>query len=331
MRSRLQRLTGRHEFWLLMVILLVCIVLSRTTDQFLTLQNASDLITSNAFVGILGAGLIVVLVSGGIDISFTATASIAQYVAMTVAVRYGANWFSAFAIAGAVGLALGLVNAAVVRACRIPSIIATIATLNIFYGLLVYVTGGKYIYSLPDWFDAGINLFAFRDAAQNYYSLNLQMIVLAGTMVLTWIILNRLSLGRQIYALGGNPEAAQRIGLKVARIQFFVYGYMGFVAGIASLVDAQLSQSVAPTVLVGRELNVLAAVVLGGASLLGGVGTVGGTILGVILLAIIQNGLILSGVSSYWSQLVVGLVILAAVSATAVQGRRAARARSVTA
>ena len=105
-------------------------------------------------------------------------------------------------------------------------------------------------------------------------------------------------------------DAAQRLGFHVFRLNILVYGYMGFVAGIASLVQAQLAQSVTPTVLVGKELDVLAAVVLGGASLTGGVGTVFGTILGVALLAILQNGLVLLGVSSYWNQLFVGLSFL---------------------
>jgi simple sugar transport system permease protein len=115
----------------------------------------------------------------------------------------------------------------------------------------------------------------------------------------------------------------------VFRLSLFVYGYMGLMAGVASLVQAQLAQSVAPTVLVGKELDVLAAVVLGGASLTGGVGTVLGTILGLTLLAVMQNGLVLIGVSSYWSQFFVGLVILVSVSSTALNLRR--RTRSVVA
>ena len=131
------------------------------TRQFLTLQNLFDLLTSYAFVGILALGLLVVLVAGGIDISFTATASVAQYVAMTVANAYGANWISVFAIASGIGGALGALNAIFIQKLRIPSIIVTIATLNIFYGLLIFVTGGKYIYSLPDWFATGIFWFEF--------------------------------------------------------------------------------------------------------------------------------------------------------------------------
>lgn len=125
--------------------------------------------------------------------------------------------------------------------------------------------------------------------------------------------------------MGGNPDAAQRLGFNLFRLNLIVYGYMGFIAGVASLVHAQLAQSVAPTVLVSKELDVLAAVVLGGASLLGGIGTVLGTILGLALLAITQNGLVLMGVSSYYSQFFTGLLIVASVSATAVSAARVRR------
>jgi simple sugar transport system permease protein len=135
--------------------------------------------------------------------------------------------------------------------------------------------------------------------------------------LLTWLLLNRTNIGRQIYAMGGNPDAARRLGFHIFGLNMLVYCYMGVMAGIASLVQAQLAQSVAPTVLVGKELDVVAAVVLGGASLMGGVGTVLGTFLGLALLAVLQNGLILLGVPSYWSSLFVGFVILVSVSVTA--------------
>ena len=154
------------------------------------------------------------------------------------------------------------------------------------------------------------------------YALNLQILLLVGAFAATWLLLNRTNIGRQIYALGGNKDAAQRLGFHVFRINLLVYVYLGFIAGVASIVQAQLAQSVTPTVLVGKELDVLAAVVLGGASLNGGVGTVLGAILGVTLLAILQNGLVLIGVSSYWNQWFVGLTILLAVSITAWSERR---------
>jgi len=317
-----QRLKRRHEFWLASVIAILVIFLSVATQGFLTLQNFFDLLTSYAFLGILAAGLLVVLISGGIDISFTATASITQYITMLLANKYGLDWFSVFALAILVGVLLGAINAILIDRLQISSIIVSIATLNIFYGLLVFVTGGKYIYSLPSWFGKGIYWFEYVDTDEISYGLNLQILALLVMFTITWLLLNRTNIGRQIYALGGNREAAQRLGFNVFRLNILVYCYMGLTAGVASLIQAQLAQSVAPTVLVGKELDVLAAVVLGGASLAVGVGTVLGTVLGLALLAIMQNGLILIGVSSYWSQFFVGLVILLSVSATALSARR---------
>lgn len=327
--AALLRFRRSHEFWLLAVVLLLSLALSLATDSFFTLQNLFDLLTSNAFIGILASGLLVVLIAGGIDISFTATASVAQYVALTIGIRYGMGWLALFALAAAVGVLCGLINALFITQLRISSIIVSIATLNIFYGLLIFTTGGKYITSLPKFFRDGISWFEYEDASGVPYALNLQILVLVLAFGATWLLLNRTNIGRQIYAMGGNKDAAQRLGFHVFRLNCLVYGYLGFVAGIASLVQAQLAQSVTPTVLVGKELDVLAAVVLGGASLTGGVGTVFGAILGVALLAILQNGLVLVGVSSYWSQWFVGLTILCAVSITAWSDRRRRAAKAI--
>ena len=216
-----------------------------------------------------------------------------------------------------IGGALGAINAILIQKLRIPSIIVSIATLNVFYGLLIFFTGGKYIYSLPDWFATGIFWFEFEWGKDTSYGVNLQVFALTVCFLVTWLLLNRTNIGRQIYAMGGNADAARRLGFHIFGLNMLVYCYMGVMAGVASLVQAQLAQSVAPTVLVGKELDVVAAVVLGGASLMGGVGTVLGTFLGLALLAVLQNGLILLGVSSYWSPLFVGFVILISVSVTA--------------
>ena len=321
MLERLRRQERGTTFYLLIVTLVLGFVLSVSTESFFSLRNLLDLLSSYAFVGVLAAGLLVVLISGGIDISFTATASIAQYVMMAYLIDYDGNWLIAFAMAGAIGIALGAVNAVLIHYLRVSSIIITIATLNIFFGLLIFITKGAYLYTFPDWFSSGYNLFEYTDAAGNYYSLSLQILVLFAAFALTYVLLNRTTTGRQIYAMGSNPEAAKRLGFNILWLHLFVYCYMGFLAGIASVIQAQLAQSIAPTVLVGKELDVLAAVVLGGASLTGGVGSVGGALLGIALLAFLQNGLILLGVSSYWSPVFTGAVILISVSATTYSGR----------
>ena len=325
MRDALRAFARTHEARLLLVVAALGAFLSLATRSFATLQNAVDLLTSNAFAGMLAAGLLVVLVSGGIDISFTATASVAQYLAMTAANGSGIGWLGVAAIGAATGTALGLLNAVLIGALRLSSIIVTIATLNLYFGLLMFASHGNEIFALPDWFVNGASWVVHTDSQQNEYAINLQMLGLVAAFALTAGLLNRTSLGRQIYALGSNADAAARVGVKVGRLRLLVYGYMGFVAGLASLVQAQNAQSVSPNALVGRELDVLAAVVLGGASLMGGVGTVFGTILGVTLLAFLQNGLLLLGVPSYWSPCFTGAVILVAVSALALERRRQRR------
>lgn len=322
MRESLRRFGRTHEARLLIVIVMFFVFLSIATKNFFTLQNGLDLLTSYAFSGMLGAGLLVVLVAGGLDISFTAVASIAQYLAVMAASQYDVGWLGLFAVALVVGTLLGMVNALLVTGLRIASIIVTIAMLNVYFGLLMFLSGGNPINTLPDWYIDGLSWVVGTDPHGNPYILNMQMLGLVLSFVLTWVLLNRTSVGRQLRALGGNPEAAKRVGFNVLTLNMVAYGYMGFSAGLASLVQAQVAGSVVPNALVGRELDVLAAVVLGGASLAGGTGTVLGTILGLALLTMLQNGLILLGVSSFWTQCFTGIVFLAAVAMISWERRR---------
>jgi simple sugar transport system permease protein len=321
MADLFKKLRSKNEFWLAVVLLAVVAFFSLAAPAFFTIGNLYDLLTQNAFTGILCAGLIVVLIAGGIDISFTATASVVQYTAVTIANMIGMNWITLILLAGGIGAILGAINAIFVVKFKIHSIIVSIATLNIFYGLLIFITSGDYITTVPDYFYEGINWFEF-EVGRRSYAVNLQMVLLFGSFILTAILLKATSLGRQIYAMGGNPDAAQRLGFSIFWLNMFVYAYMGFIAGIASIAHAQLQLNVTPTVLVGRELTVLAAVVLGGASLMGGVGTVLGTLLGLSLLCVLQNGLVILGLPARWEGAVSGLVILIAVCASALEANR---------
>jgi simple sugar transport system permease protein len=325
MKVRAARFLKSSEFYLFLVIAGLMALLTVFTEDFFSVENLFDVLMSYSFLGVMAVGLMVVLISGGIDISFTATATVAQYVMATILIRHGGGWWLAFLIPMAIGITLGAVNALLVYSLRVHSIIITIATLNIFYGLLIFLTGGKWIYNFPDWFARGLSLFAFTSSGGKTYSFSLSIMVLVAAVAITGFILNKTAMGRQIYAMGGNPEAAKRMGFNLLRLHLFVYCYMGLLAGTAGLVQAQLVQTVAPNSIVGRELEVVAAVVLGGASLAGGAGTLLGTVLGVALIAIMSNGLTLMGVSSYWHQVVIGLIILASVSITAFNRKREER------
>lgn len=322
MRNSLTRLIGQHEFWLGVLVVALAVGLTIRTDEFFTLGNLTDVATSYAILGILACGLFVVLISGGIDISFPAMTAIAQYAMASWVIAHGGNFVLALALAMAVGLLLGLINGFLVYWLRVPAIIITIATLNLFYGLLVYATKGTWLYGFPDWFMNGISWFTFTGADGYDYGLTLPLICLGATIIFTAVLMNYTRLGRQIYAMGGNRDAASRLGLNLLKLHFYVYGYMGILAGVAAVVQAQITQSVAPNSLFGYELTVLAAVVLGGTSMSGGRGTLIGTLLGVILLAFLQNGLTLLGVSSYWHTVFSGAIILVSISATAWHEKR---------
>ncbi|MCP2229884.1 ABC transporter permease [Erwinia aphidicola] len=317
MNNKLRHLISHHEFWLGLLIVLLALGLSLRTSEFLTLGNLTDVATSYAILGILACGLFVVLIAGGIDISFPAMTAIAQYVMASTLLAHGGNFFSAFAIAIGCGLLLGMVNGLLVYLLRVPAIIITIATLNLFYGLLVWMTNGTWLYGFPEWFMNGINWLSFTASDGYEYGLTLPLLCLLGVFVLTGVLMNFTRFGRQIYAMGGNRESASRLGINLRSLHLAVYGYMGVLAGVAAVVQAQTTQSVAPNSLVGYELTVLAAVVLGGASMSGGRGTLIGTLLGVLLLAFLQNGLTLMAVSSYWHMVFSGVIILVSVSATA--------------
>ncbi|WP_417880487.1 ABC transporter permease [Vibrio sp.] len=320
----IRSLTKHHEFYLFFIIAIIVLLLGIVTEDFLTLGNIFDMTTSSALLGIMACGLFVVLISGGIDISFPATAAIAQYVTATYLLNIGGNFIIAFTIASVVGALLGLINALLVYRLKVPSIIITISTLNIFFGLLIYVTDGNWLYGFPDWFMNGVELLTFTGSDGYDYGFSLPILMLIAVITMTSFLMKKTRLGRQIYAVGGNADAASRIGISLLGINLFAYGYMGALAGIASVVQTQITQSVAPNALMGFELTVLAAVVLGGASMTGGKGTLLGVILGVILLAILKNGLTILGVPSYWHTVVTGLIIIVSISMTAINEKKQA-------
>ncbi|MFO1050088.1 MAG: ABC transporter permease [Geminicoccaceae bacterium] len=321
MPERLRRLTRHTEGLLLLVILLLGLLLTLLSPYFLTLSNFVDLIESYSVTTVLALGVFVVLVAGGIDISFAATASVAQYVTAYVATAWGLPALLCILLGLLVGLALGCLNAALIYYLRVTSIIITIATMSVYFALLMWVTGGKSIYALPDWWSSRIVLWQTETASGDLVRITLPILVAVVAALLTWLLMTRSAAGRQLTAMGGNVEAARRLGVDLAAMHFLAYGYLGLMAGLAGLLQAHRVGEAVPNAMYGNELNVLAAAVLGGASLSGGLGSVGGVLLGILLLAMLQNGLNLLGVSPYFFQIVIGLVILVSTSITGLSTR----------
>lgn len=302
---------------LAITILTIVTLLAIVTNDFATIENIYDVINNYSMLIILACGLFVVLLSGGIDISFPAITIISQYIMVTAMGSYDIGFLGVFIIASTVGILFGFINALLVNRLTVPSIIITISTLNIFYGGLLYFTKGVWLYDYPEWFIKEFILFKQTSESGIEFGLSFQAIIALVAVFMTWLITNKMAIGRKIYALGGNKDAASRIGFNILSLHLFAYGYMGFMAGLAGVVQSYTVQSVAPDSLLGYELTVLAAVVLGGASLSGGRGSLRGTVMGVMLLAIIQNGLNLMNVSSYWQMVVTGIIIIFSITVTA--------------
>jgi len=318
----MSNLFKKNEFYLFLVILVIFVFLSLSTDQFLTAGNLIELFTSYSFLGIMSAGMLIVLISGGIDLSFTATATISQYIMATTIINYGGNLFIAFLIGAGIGIGLGLINGFLVNYIKIHPLIITIATLNVFKGLLMFFSKGEWIYNFPMWFYEPHDIYVFETADGGIYPISLSLFLLFMVFVATGFLLRYTKIGRKIYAMGGNKEAARRMGFNLLLITLFVYGFMGLLAGIGSVSHALIVQTIAPNAIFGKELDVIAAVVLGGASLKGGSGSVIGTFMGVTLVAIISNAVILLGIPSYWYQILLGVIIVISVSITALNNKR---------
>jgi simple sugar transport system permease protein len=335
----MSRFFSSTEGWLLIVILVLGALLSIATPNFLTASNLLRLLDSHSVTAILAMGVFVVLVAGGIDISFAATASIAQFTTAYLATVHGVPAALCIPLGLLIGLALGCFNAALIHYLNITSIIVTIATQALFFGLLMWVTSGKLIAMLPPWWGERFYPFEWTDGTGALARISLPVIVAAFVCLMTWVLMNRTTAGRQLFAMGGNPETARRLGINIASMHFLAYGYLGLMAGLAGLVQAhRVGQSVPNALVYQIELNTLAAAVLGGASLLGGIGTVGGVLLGILLLAMLQNGLnLLSGmegfrfINSFFFPIVIGGVILIATSVTALSTRKKRRPSEVNA
>ncbi|WP_333610045.1 ABC transporter permease [Pantoea piersonii] len=308
--------------WLAWVLLFFIVLFSFTSDQFMTLQNLLDLTETYAVTGIFALGLFVVLVTGGIDISFAAVASVVQYIIASLFIQFGFdNAPLSIVLAIACGMLFGVINAVLIYWLRIVSIIITISMQALLFGMLMWLTEGRSLYNLPEWWTTLHNVLPFSVDGQSY-QVGLPLTIMLIIAAVTWLLLNKTHLGRQLYATGGDQESARRIGIRVGLIHILAYGYLGALAAIGGLVQVYRVGEVVPNALVGGELDVLAATVLGGASLMGGKGTVTGTLMGVFLIAILKNGLNLVGVSSYFMNIVIGVVIMVAITVTHYKKRK---------
>ncbi|MGI5122362.1 substrate-binding domain-containing protein [Marinactinospora thermotolerans] len=295
-------------------LIVLVVLLAILSPDFLTANNLLNVGVQASVVAILAFGMTFVIVSGGIDLSVGSVAGLAGIVTGWTVASGGLPMWLAVLIGLAAGALAGLASGLLITIGRVPPFIATLAMLSVARGLALVISGGKPI-TLDGWlgeFGAG-TLFGF---------LPYPVLVMLLIGLVTAFVLRRTYSGRAMYAIGGNAEAARLSGIKVGRQQLVIYALSGLFAAVAGILLASRLSSAQPEAGTGYELDAIAAVVIGGASLSGGVGSAMGTFVGALILGVLRNGLNLLNVSAFWQQVIIGVVIAIAVLSDTLRRRR---------
>ncbi len=306
MNPKVKEQLGRFQS--IIGLVLFSVIISFMSDRFLTWSNMLNVFRQTSVNAIIAAGMTFVILTGGIDLSVGSTLAISGAVAAFML----ANGYSAFvAVIAAlfIGMAIGLLNGFIISKGKLQPFIVTLATMTVFRGATLVFTDGKPI-------SAGYeaNADAFSNIGNGYlFGIPNPILIMALIFGVCYFILKHTTIGRYVYSTGGNEEATQLSGVSVHRVKLFVYGMSGLLAAMGGIVITSRLASAQPTAGTGYELDAIAAVVLGGTSLAGGIGSVMGTVVGALIIGILNNALNLLNVTSYYQLLAKGLVILVAV------------------
>ena len=291
-----------------LVILCIILVISDAAQgrtAFLSRNNIMNVLRQTATNLYIACGMTMVIILGGIDLSVGSVIALSGVVTSGFIAFNGASLPAAICVGLLVGVLFGAFNAAVISKTTIPPFIVTLSTMNIARGAAYLYTGGQPVRVMSD---------SFNFIGSGYIqAIPMPVIYLVVIVALSSLILTRTKLGRHIYAVGGNPLAARFSGIKNSRVTFFVYLFSGILSAFAGIVLASRMFSGQPTAGQGAEMDAIAAVVLGGTSMSGGVGKLSGTVIGALIIGVLNNGLNLLNINSFWQYVVKGVVILIAV------------------
>jgi len=306
-----------RELGLLIFIVVLAAIFQIRNPKFLSISNIKDLLANTAILSILAVGMMMVIITRGIDLSIGSTMALSGMItSLTVSANPGISPFLSLVQGMAIGLVAGLVIGVLVAYFKILPIIATLGLMNILRGMTYLISKGK-------WVSAYQMSAGFKNLSTGT-TLGISNLILFAVIIyiLYAYFINQTKTGRYIYAVGSSPETAELIGIKRKRIVLLVYALMGLLAGLAGVLWVSKYASAQGDPAVGYEMNVIAAVVLGGVSVAGGRGKVSGILLGSILFGILANALPLINISPFWQQFIQGLVILAAIISNVLLQRR---------
>jgi ribose transport system permease protein len=295
-------------------LIVLCVLISVFEPRFLSAGNLASVARQTAVITIIAMGMTVVMVSGGIDLSIGSVLALSGVVG-AFAMAAGAPVIVGVVTAITIGFACGLLNGIAVARLRIPPFIVTLGAMGIYRGIALLITDGKAVVGLPSG-------FGYLAEGSLLGVVPIPLLVVLFVSIATHFLLANTQPGRYCYAIGSNIEAARYAGIRVSKYQVLFYVLLGVLAGLAGSIESARLVTGQPTAGEGYELRVIAAVVIGGGSLAGGQGTVIGTIVGALIMGVLANGANLIGISSFAQQVVIGAVIVMAVTFDEFQRRR---------
>lgn len=301
---KIKRSGNIRQFALIFILVGVFIVFSVLTKSFLTIDNLLNVLRQISMICIVAVGMTMVIILGDIDLS---PGSVIAFVGVMSATVYKATTSPALALITAIGIGavIGFVNGFITAKGKIPAFITTLATMQILRGIAFIYTGGNPVSVFDE---------RFTQFGTGYVGpIPLPVVIMIVVIIFGVFITRFTRFGRHIYAVGGNSNASQWSGINVDRVKIGVFTIIGTLTGIAGLIMAARLGSGQPSAANGFEMDVIAAVILGGASLSGGRGKISGTVIGVIIIGLLANGLTLMNISTYWQQVVKGVIIVVAV------------------
>ncbi len=323
MSTKTRKLLHSNELYIFIIICLFSILVQSRSGLFFTGNNIVDNIRSLCIPAMFCIGEMMILISGGVDVSFPAIASLSMYIACT-RFETATSPVVFMIVAMLIGLVFGAINGFIIGKFKFNALIVTLGTSSICFGVMRGIFNSIEYPLAPALYRFGESkLFTVTNKASGLSSnMPVAIIFLFAFLFIGWFILNKTMLGRGIYAIGGDEKAAERAGFNVFWIKMFIYSFSGMMAGLIGVLRVSMLLAVHPNNLAGIEMTVIAACVLGGVRITGGKGTVLGATLGVILLTILSNSLILMGVSTKWQNVVIGIIIILGTASSAIQTKK---------
>ncbi|MGI6696315.1 MAG: ABC transporter permease [Christensenellales bacterium] len=330
MQKNLKKLTKRSEPYIFLVVLALCLLIEVRSGQFFTANNLVDIASAMVVPGLFAVGTFMVIVSGGIDVSFPALASLTSYATTKILLDAGYTggiWLPIL-MSMAMGAVLGAFNGVFIGLLGLPAMIVTLGSSSVFKGLMQGALNSVQLAVIPPGMQSfGTSaLFVATNPVSGLTSrMPLSFLVFAAVLILSFLIMRYTFFGRGIYAIGGNEVSAHRAGFHTKRTKFLLYVFVGMTASLAGLIRTCMMQQNHPTNMLGMEMNIIAGVVLGGTAITGGAGSLTGCMLGTLLIVIVENSMILIGIPTIWKSVFVGALIIIGTGISAYQVVRANR------